>query len=66
MSTQELEITQLYKTCAGGVNAYQYIYDVFMACTYAGSRHHVIFYMHFTTVSFCIPNVTTSKMQGLF
>ena len=52
MSTRELEITQLYKTCAGGANAYQYIYDVFIACSYAGTRRHVTYYMHFATVKF--------------
>ena len=27
--------------CAGGAKAYQYIYDAFIACSYAGTRRHV-------------------------
>ena len=38
--------------CAGGAKAYQYIYDVFIACSYAGTRRHVTYYMHFATVKF--------------
>ena len=38
--------------CAGGAKAYQYKYDVFIACSYAGTRRHVTYYMHFATVKF--------------